>query len=213
MVRAAAFSRCGRYRYALWRRWGEGDEVLFVMLNPSTADAERDDPTIRRCIGLARAWGFSGVRVANLFAWRATDPRDLRRADAPVGPANDRWLRRLQADAALTVAAWGVHGRWQGRDRALLRRLGDLQVLGLTREGLPRHPLYVRNDALPLPWRPEFVPCPDPGTGEDAVETRPGGRSEKSGALPALSRNSLPRTPQQRQRARAANSALPSSGP
>ena len=92
MERSANFSRCRRYRYALWRRWAPGDDYgLLVGLNPSTADHRRDDPTIRRCIGFARDWGYSGLCVANLFAFRATYPRDLFAADDPVGPRNDAW--------------------------------------------------------------------------------------------------------------------------
>ena len=153
MIRRAAFSRCGTYRYALWRRWDESrPHVLFVALNPSTADDRKDDPTIRRCIGFARDWGYGGLAVANLFAFRATLPAVLREARAPVGPRNDRWLARLAGETGLVVAAWGAYGRLADRAAEVAPWLGDCHCLGLTAGGAPRHPLYVRRDAPLLPY-------------------------------------------------------------
>ena len=134
---------------------GSENKTKFVMLNPSTANAKRDDPTIRRCMGFARAWGFGGVDVVNLFAFRATDPRALREAADPIGPANDRHLRRAVRSAGLIVLAWGAHE--MARDRAararpLFNRPGS-RCLGLTQSGEPRHPLYLRRDASPVPVR------------------------------------------------------------
>ena len=103
---AAAFSPDRRYRYTLRRQWDDAlPYCLFVMLNPSTADATQDDPTIRRCIGFTKAWGFGGLLVGNLFALRSTDPAALYHADDPVGPENDSCLRTLRDEAALSVAA------------------------------------------------------------------------------------------------------------
>ncbi len=119
------------------------------MLNPSTADAAADDPTIRRCIGFARAWGFGALEVVNLFAYRATRPADLFAADDPVGPRNDRFVRAAARSAAMVVAAWGVHGTRRGRDAdvlATLRILGSVHCLGTTKRGQPRHPLFVRGE-------------------------------------------------------------------
>ena len=152
IARRAAFSRCGRYRYALWREWdASGPAVLIVALNPSTADHERDDPTIRRCIQFARDWGFGRLAVANLFAYRTADPRLLRRVEDPVGPANDRWLSRLAGEASLVIAAWGAHRDHRARAAAVASRLGSLHCLGHTKGGAPRHPLYVRKDVRPMP--------------------------------------------------------------
>ncbi|MFI5400343.1 MAG: DUF1643 domain-containing protein [SAR324 cluster bacterium] len=157
MLRRARFSRCGRYRYALTRTWGYGGTVAFVMLNPSTADGTRDDPTIRRCIGLARGWGYGGIEVVNLFAWRATQPRDLRRAAAPEGASNRRALWAAIRRAEAVVLAWGNGGGWRDAGARLLRRLGserpgqDLACLGWTRRGHPRHVLYVRKDVQRRP--------------------------------------------------------------
>lgn len=122
------------------------------MLNPSTADAARDDPTIRRCLALARAWGFGALAVGNLFAFRTPCPQLLRTVPDPVGPDNDAWLRRLRAESALVVAAWGNHGSLHGRDRAVRPLLEGAQILGFTRQGRPRHPLYLPGTALPRPW-------------------------------------------------------------
>ena len=129
--------------------------MAFVMLNPSTADERRDDPTIRRCVGFARRWGFGGVEIVNLFALRASDPRALRRASDPVGPDNDRHIARVAARATLLVVAWGVWGRLRGRSAALRARLSRRapRCLGLTRSGEPRHPLYLRADARLVPAR------------------------------------------------------------
>lgn len=101
MTGGAHLSACGAYRYALRRTWDPArPAALFVGLNPSTADAERDDPTTRRCVRFARDWGFGGLLVGNLFAYRATRPRDLRAAAEPVGPENDWWLAALAREAA-----------------------------------------------------------------------------------------------------------------
>jgi hypothetical protein len=153
-VRTAAFiSRCGTYRYALWRRWGPEPQVLFVMLNPSTADGRNDDPTIRRCIGFAMSWGFGGVAVGNLFAFRTPSPGVLRQASQPVGRSNDRWLQRLAAESSRVIAAWGNHGSLMDRDEQVCALLGPLYVLSLTQRGQPRHPLYVPASARSSLWR------------------------------------------------------------
>lgn len=153
-VRTDAFiSRCGTYRYALWRRWACGPQVLFVMLNPSTADHRNDDPTIRRCIAFAASWGFGAVAVGNLFAFRTPFPSVLRLAAQPIGRANDRWLQRLAAESSCVIAAWGNHGSLMGRDEQVCALLRPLYVLSLTRQGQPRHPLYVPGSARFNGWR------------------------------------------------------------
>mgnify|MGYP001397548464 CR=1 FL=1 len=149
----AIFSPCQRYRYALWRRWeAEPSYVLFVGLNPSTADAERDDPTIRRCIGFARAWGYGGVLVGNLFAYRATLPRDLKAAGDPVGAENEVWLRGLAERANLVVAAWGNHGSFRQQAGAVLPLLPEPHALHVTQQGQPGHPLYLPRTCQPFPF-------------------------------------------------------------
>jgi hypothetical protein len=158
--RSAVLSDDGRYRYDLGRHWGGGlwgdgeGWVLWVMLNPSTADAAVDDPTIRRCQAFSRAWRYSGMHVANLFALRATDPAELTRAPDPIGPDNDRYLRKLSAQASSTMVAWGAHPLARERAREVTPLLRSPHCLGMTRDGSPRHPLYVRGEALPALWTP-----------------------------------------------------------
>lgn len=161
VVREAIVSPCEAYRYALWRRWGFGSQVLFVGLNPSTADAETDDPTLRRCVGFAKRWGHSAVAIGNLFALRSTNPRGLETVEDPRGPENERWLRTLIAESARVVLAWGVRGTYRGMDQRVLRllhavispfALPTFYHLGLTKDGQPRHPLYLRRDAALIPW-------------------------------------------------------------
>lgn len=152
MERGAYISPCGLYRYSLWRQWAPGPQVMFVGLNPSTADATLDDPTIRRCIGFARAWGYGGLMMTNLFAWRATAPRDMMAAADPVGPDNDRVLQIAHAKAAITVAAWGAHGTFLSRHGAVRAMLPRLHCLRLTKDGHPGHPLYLPASLQPVEW-------------------------------------------------------------
>ena len=153
-ARSDAFiSRCGTYRYALWRRWAPGPQVLFVMLNPSTADQQQDDPTIRRCIGFAASWGYGAVAVGNLFAFRTPSPTLLKRAARPIGRANDLWLQRLAAESSRMIAGWGNEGSFLGRDQQVRALLQPLHALALTQQGQPRHPLYLPAAASPAQWR------------------------------------------------------------
>lgn len=150
MISTADFSGDLVYRYRLSRRWGDGPAVAFIGLNPSTADETNDDPTIRRCIGFAKRWGYDQLVMLNLFAFRATDPADMKRVLDPVGPENDKYLVREAREAGLVVAAWGVHGSYHARDEEVLSILPLPPVaLGVTKDGYPRHPLYVRADAEP----------------------------------------------------------------
>ena len=153
MNSTATLSPCRTYRYSLTREWGRGLAVLFVGLNPSTADETMDDPTIRRCISFARDWGYARLHMANLFAFRATEPRDMKNASDPVGPENDRHLLALANDSALTVAAWGVHGTFGGRHNAVRGMLPRLHYLRLTKDGHPGHPLYLPGTLKPVAWK------------------------------------------------------------
>jgi hypothetical protein len=149
IIKAATISRCERYRYRLTRYWGPGYMLPFVMLNPSTADASNDDPTIRRCMGFARREGAGGIVVANLFAFRATSPADMLAAADPFGPDNEGHLIEIGAASVATkmpiVCAWGSHGDGlESRAIDLFQRQGArLMCLGKTASGQPRHPLYV----------------------------------------------------------------------
>lgn len=157
---SAILSDDGLYRYSLLRTWTPGlGSVMFVMLNPSTADASKDDPTIRRCVGFAKAWGFGGLIVTNLYAYRATKPDDLWSAQSRgvdiVGPEADGWIRAHAAsNAKLIVAAWGNNGEPQRIWRVQQALRGyDVHALGLTAAHQPRHPLYVRGATEPTIWR------------------------------------------------------------
>ena len=152
--RTALFSECRRYRYTLRRHWsGRRGYAMFVGLNPSTADEERDDPTVRRCIGYAQSWGYSGLCMTNIFAFRATDPTVMLAEPDPVGPDNDYWLVESARRAAIVVAAWGVHGAHRGRHAAVRDLLPSLHLLRLTQQGYPGHPLYLPKALKPRAWR------------------------------------------------------------
>jgi hypothetical protein len=147
MDKAAKISECGLYRYELTRRWEAGPDCTFIMLNPSTADAEVDDPTIRRCIGFSKHWGYGGLRVVNLYAYRATKPRDLFQVSNAFGPENAGYLQAAVKDSSVLVAAWGA---WTvPLDAASVLEGVPMICLGLTKGGSPRHPLYVKGDVEP----------------------------------------------------------------
>lgn len=161
MQEKAVISSCGQFRYLLTRpseiAHPERGTVLFIMLNPSTADATQDDPTIRRCRGFARAWGCAGIAVANLYAYRATQPRELLTCPDPVGPDNDAWLRRLASEYREAVCAWGANApadRVQQVVRIFRNEGSWLWCLGVTKSGAPRHPLYVKGDQPLIQFRP-----------------------------------------------------------
>lgn len=150
----AVFSGCRTWRYSLWRRWADGGRLLAVIgLNPSTADETQDDPTIRRCLRFARDWGFDGLVMLNLFAFRATDPKVMKRAGNPVGPDNNEHLQQETARCQQVIAAWGAHGAFIGRGERVRQLLEcDLFCLGTTKDGHPRHPLYLPASSRPEPW-------------------------------------------------------------
>jgi hypothetical protein len=133
--------------------------LVWIMLNPSTADAVSDDPTIRRCVSFARRWGYGGIDVYNLFALRSPSPRALETADDPVGPANDAWLDKTLKAGGPIIGAWGSCQTALQRNRAARVReillngsLDRILCLGLTATGQPKHPLYARNDTVLEPW-------------------------------------------------------------
>lgn len=152
----AALSRCRRYRYALWRTWDERlPRVMFIGLNPSTADETQDDPTLRRTMDFAKRWGFGGVSNGNLFAYRATEPAAMIRQRNPIGPANDEWLKRLASESGLVIAAWGNHGVHLNRSSQVCQWLENLYCLKINASGQPAHPLYQRKSQQPVPFTAE----------------------------------------------------------
>ena len=159
----ATLSRNGAYRYDLWRTWNPDKSfVMFIGLNPSTADGTTDDPTIRRCKRFAADWGFGGIYMLNLFAFRATKPADMIKHPAPRGPDNDRHLHETANRAGLIVCAWGNDGGLRNRDREVINLLSDhnLWCLGKTKSGNPRHPLYIKADKQPEIFIPTIIHNP-----------------------------------------------------
>jgi len=146
----ANISSCRNYRYALWRTWDVNKpRVLFIALNPSTADETHDDPTLNRCINFAHEWGFGGLSIGNLFAFRSTNPKQLKSNNDPVGPANNRWLIKLDQESTLTVAAWGNHGKYLKRADHIRQSLKNLYCLQINVTGEPAHPLYLESNLKP----------------------------------------------------------------
>jgi len=151
ITKTADLCESGLYRYALTRIWKpEAGLVGFIMLNPSTADAEVDDATIRKCMGFADKWGYGGITVANLFAYRETSPAVLKdnayEIDC-VGPRNNAAILKAANDSQLLIAAWGNHGKLLNRDKAVRKLLSEhlLHSLdGLSKTGQPNHPLYKK---------------------------------------------------------------------
>lgn len=153
----AVYSNCEAYRYSLTRVWDDGGRrALFVMLNPSTATEVQNDPTVERCERRARALGFGAFRVCNIFAFRATDPRVMRAQTDPVGHANDAAILDGCTWADAVICAWGTHGAHRGRGpavAALIIASGRIPLhLGLSKDGHPKHPLYIAYSQQPMPW-------------------------------------------------------------
>jgi len=153
----AQFSRCRRWRYLLWRRWDPSRPVAnFLMLNPSTADEFKLDPSCTRARNYAERWGYGGLIVTNIFGWRATDPKVMRSVKDPVGRGNDAAIVRAAREAKIVVCAWGTHGQHLGRGTEVLDLLKDVQLhaLRVTADGHPAHPLYLPQALTPAVFPP-----------------------------------------------------------
>lgn len=155
----ALFSKCMSYRYSLTRVWNPDNPkagmVAFIGLNPSTADEHENDPTVTRCINYAKGWGMDGMYMLNIFAYRATDPKVMKAHPDPIGISNDNILELITGDldvCKIAVAAWGVNGTHLGRDAQVIKLLSNvkLKCLGVTKDGHPKHPLYLRNGITPI---------------------------------------------------------------
>ena len=162
---SAKISDCGKYRYELVREWSPSElapntvkegQVVFCLLNPSTADAVEDDPTIRRCVGFAREWQYSRLVVVNLYAYRTPDPDELRECSDPVGANNDKYILKNAKEAAFFVVGWGRKRKGLVRDNFVLDILRSsgivVHALGVNADGTPKHPLYLRKNADPRPY-------------------------------------------------------------
>lgn len=154
----ATFSDCRRYRYTLTRILGDGPRVAFIGLNPSTADETVNDPTIRRLMGFAGRWQYGSMVMLNLFAWRATEPKDMKAAIDPVGPMNDLAMMAAVKECKTVVACWGNHGAYRSRDydvATLMHAIGKpLMCFGKSKTGQPKHPLYLASNTELTIWRP-----------------------------------------------------------
>lgn len=155
----AHFSSCKKYRWSLWRKWdSELPPCVFIGLNPSTADETADDPTIRRCIGFAKSWGLGGLVMLNAFAFRATDPRVMMKADDPIGVSNNLMIAVTTYAASQQrgriIAAWGSHCTDERQKEVCQQVNGELYCLGRTKAGKPKHPLYLKADTQPELFQP-----------------------------------------------------------
>ena len=158
MLKDAILDQSRKYRYVLKRQWGADDNnfVNFVLLNPSTADETKDDRTVTACIKLAQNLGYDGLWVTNLFAFRATEPTDLKKSTEPIGKLNDQYLKNYAKRSKIVVIAWGNHGDFLGRDQGVIKMLSRIQAphcLEITKLGSPKHPLYIKRTAKPFTFR------------------------------------------------------------
>jgi hypothetical protein len=153
-AKGAIFSDDRKYRYRLWRVWDiNKSSVLFIMLNPSTADENVLDPTVRRCLGYAMKWGYGRIDICNLFALRATNPKELYKSDDPIGPDNNRYIVETANECDKTILAWGNHGELDDRYIDVIELLKDTAfILAKTKSLQPAHPLYLKGDLLPVRW-------------------------------------------------------------
>lgn len=137
----------GNYRYSLWRIWDrEKPMVMFIMLNPSTADSVANDRTVNRCINFANYWGYGGIYIGNLFAYRTKDPKEMKKQADPVGPQNNKYLKEMARKVEVVVFAWGNHGKYMGRDKKIIRMFKKGKCIGQNSNGSPKHPLYIAAD-------------------------------------------------------------------
>jgi len=163
--RSAVFSPCRKWRYHLQHIWDKSEpNLIWMMLNPSTADEVKNDPTVERCEQRARMWGFGGVEVYNIFSYRATDPSNMKAQADPIGPDNDDWMIKFAKKSHQTTAiiGWGEHGKHIGRGEEVLgiiaRHKGQVHALKVNASGHPKHPLYIgyKQKAEPFVWMPKL---------------------------------------------------------
>lgn len=166
MTNPCHFSPCRKWRYTLLHRWDTDDLftqpkpnprlIAWIALNPSTADENQLDPTLRRIRGFSQLWGYDGFIMLNLFAWRDTDPKKMKQVPDPVGPENDRYILQTANSVDLLITAWGTHGTHLDREQHVLNLLkpatAKIAHIGLTKNKHPRHPLYAPGDHPPIPW-------------------------------------------------------------
>lgn len=144
----AKYSDCEKYRYVLTRVWNDkGERVMFIGLNPSTANEIKNDPTVTRMVNFSKKWGFGSITVCNLFAFRSTFPKYMKSKEDPVGTQTDKLIKEELNNVKLVVAAWGNHGKFLNRSTEILKYLKDFHHFGFTKLNEPRHVLYLSNNA------------------------------------------------------------------
>ena len=154
MNKGAILSADGKYRYVLNRIWDDNlPKVAIIGLNPSTADATEDDRTINRCINFVRSWGYGGFYMLNLFAFRATDPKELYKAKNPIGEDNEKYILDVISKVEKVVCAWGNHGIYQNQNKKILSLIEAPFCLKISLSGEPRHPLYLKSDLKPIEYK------------------------------------------------------------
>ncbi|GAL83447.1 hypothetical protein MYP_674 [Sporocytophaga myxococcoides] len=145
----AIISTCKNYRYRLWRIWDKSKPfVMFIMHNPSTADESEDDRTIKRCVNFAKSWGYGGIYVGNIFAYRSTKPEVIKQVIDPIGPDNNKHLTEMLQKCQIVIAAWGNHPKTESKPLKGID-IGKFYYLSLTKTGNPRHPLYLKMNLKP----------------------------------------------------------------
>jgi hypothetical protein len=154
MIKGAIIDESKKYRYSLWRIYDETKpKVTFIMLNGSTADADNDDQTLRRCIQFAKDWGFGSLEVVNLFGYRTTFPKELKKAEDPAGPENDNYILKAIINSKMVVVAWGSNGGFKKQNKHVLDLLKNNFIrpycIGISKDGHPKHPLYLKSDLKP----------------------------------------------------------------
>jgi hypothetical protein len=151
MKSSAEFSPCRKYRFTLWRTWDETKPyAMFIGLNPSTADETQNDPTVTRCINYAKSWGYGGLCMTNIFAYRATQPEDMMSEKKPIGDENDASILNSAKEAGVVVAAWGNDGSYMGRSKQVKKLVQNLHCINMNASGEPTHPLYQKADLKPI---------------------------------------------------------------
>ncbi len=149
----AIFSKDRLHRYVLIREWDlSKPSLMIISLNPSTADEKKNDPTVRRCIGFAKKWGFGKLLMTNIFAFRATIPKDLFNSKNPIGDKNNYWLKKLSKTTDKVVLAYGNHGRFKNRHEEILKMINNLYCIKKSKTGMPMHPLYLKYTKEPIKY-------------------------------------------------------------
>lgn len=146
------FSPCRRYRYTLWRVWGDKPFCMFIGLNPSVADEKINDNTVRRCINYSKDWGYGALCMTNIFAYRDTNPDVMKSQLDPIGPENNKYLLEVSKSAGVIVGAWGNHGEFMNRGLEVIKLIPNLHCLKITNKGHPQHPLYLKKTLTPIKY-------------------------------------------------------------